>query len=220
MDITELGDQIEALHRAGAESIEVCPQRLGAIVGGALDEGRVAEVIRTLSHGPDVEYTVHPPLRLNLMQPDSTELQRGVLDASLRFAGELGASTVVCHAGLRDNTRHARYSLTSLMRAERRHRREAGEIAAGLGVKIAVENLPPTPTVTSGETYSYSSWPAELARQLHLPPGKGTLPLGELFGEVEFPWDPTCCVELTPGVPQKVVQAALESARSHLRRIG
>lgn len=167
MDLVGVEDQLGALHRAGAELIEVCPQRLGAIAGGSLQEPRVAEVIRVLAEAPDgLAYSVHPPLRLNLMDPENAGLQRAILDASLRFAGELGARTVVCHAGLRANARHACYSLTSLMQAERRRLREAGELAGELGITIAVENLPPTPVVARGEVYSYSSWPAELAAQV------------------------------------------------------
>jgi sugar phosphate isomerase/epimerase len=33
---------------------------------------------------------------------------------------------------------------------------------------------------------------------LHLPPGRGTIPLKELFRRVDFPEDPACCVELSP----------------------
>lgn len=35
---------------------------------------------------------------------------------------------------------------------------------------------------------------------LHLPPGHGTIPLEELFENVGFPRNPTCCVELYPGL--------------------
>jgi hypothetical protein len=33
---------------------------------------------------------------------------------------------------------------------------------------------------------------------LHLPPGRGTIPLGELFMRMSFPEEPSCCVELSP----------------------
>jgi sugar phosphate isomerase/epimerase len=33
---------------------------------------------------------------------------------------------------------------------------------------------------------------------LHLPPGKGTIPLEDLFRRMEFPEKPSCCVELSP----------------------
>ncbi len=33
---------------------------------------------------------------------------------------------------------------------------------------------------------------------LHLPSGRGTIPLREMFSRVDLPEDPTCCVELSP----------------------
>jgi sugar phosphate isomerase/epimerase len=33
---------------------------------------------------------------------------------------------------------------------------------------------------------------------LHLPPGRGTIPLNEMFRRVDFPENPACCVELSP----------------------
>jgi sugar phosphate isomerase/epimerase len=50
---------------------------------------------------------------------------------------------------------------------------------------------------------------------LHLPPGRGTIPLEELFRRVSFPEKPSCCVELSPehfySVPQ-ALRAARELA--------
>lgn len=171
MDLTGVEEQLGSLKRIGTDFVELCPQRLGAVSGGALDRRRTSEVLGILRALEESEpfvlgYTVHPPLRLNLMDPESAGLQRGILEASLRFASEVGASAVVCHAGIRDNIRHTRWSLKQLMEAERHRLREAGELAYSLGVTIAVENLPPTPAVIRGEQYSYSSWPTELAAQI------------------------------------------------------
>ena len=33
---------------------------------------------------------------------------------------------------------------------------------------------------------------------LHLPPGRGTIPLDDLFRRTDFPERPSCCVELSP----------------------
>ena len=33
---------------------------------------------------------------------------------------------------------------------------------------------------------------------LHLPPGRGTIPLEDLFRRMDFPEEPSCCVELSP----------------------
>lgn len=47
---------------------------------------------------------------------------------------------------------------------------------------------------------------------LHLPPGRGTIPLEDLFGKIKFPRTPTCCVELHPGI-RPLAAEAVEAAR-------
>jgi sugar phosphate isomerase/epimerase len=47
---------------------------------------------------------------------------------------------------------------------------------------------------------------------LHLPPGRGTIPLNELFRRVDFPEDPACCVELSPDL-YFLAPEALRTAR-------
>src|ERR687896_2085026 len=47
---------------------------------------------------------------------------------------------------------------------------------------------------------------------LHLPPGRGTIPLEGLFRSLYFPRDPTCCVELSPEHYSEVPEA-LRAAR-------
>jgi sugar phosphate isomerase/epimerase len=47
---------------------------------------------------------------------------------------------------------------------------------------------------------------------LHLPPGRGAIPLMEMFRRVDFPEDPACCVELSPEL-YSLAPEALRSAR-------
>ena len=47
---------------------------------------------------------------------------------------------------------------------------------------------------------------------LHLPPGRGTIPLGDLFRRMNFPENPSCCVELSPEF-FPLVPEALHAAR-------
>ena len=47
---------------------------------------------------------------------------------------------------------------------------------------------------------------------LHLPPGRGTIPLNEMFRLVDFPENPACCVELSPGL-YALAPEALRAAR-------
>ena len=84
------------------------------------------------------------------------DLQRDVLGASIRFAGEVGAGAVVCHAGQRIGSRDARYSLSEQFAAERVALQEAGDLAGALGVTIAVENYYPELPIICGAVYDYS----------------------------------------------------------------
>jgi sugar phosphate isomerase/epimerase len=47
---------------------------------------------------------------------------------------------------------------------------------------------------------------------LHLPPGRGTIPLEELLRRVDFPENPACCVELSPDL-YALASEALRAAR-------
>ena len=57
-----------------------------------------------------------------------------------------------------------------------------------------------------------SEHPVYGLRDLHLPPGRGTIPLRELFRRVDFPEDPACCVELSPDL-YFLAPEALRAAR-------
>lgn len=130
-----------------------------------MDEARLRGVWESLLDA-DLAYTVHAPIELNLMQPAGADLHRDVLLASIRFAGEIGARAVVCHAGQRAWTRDARISFKDQLAAERYALREAGDVAGDLGVSVAVENYYPDQTVLSGAVYDYSVWPSGLAAQV------------------------------------------------------
>lgn len=278
---SDISRTLETLRDAGADFVELLLPDLGVILGGGLDGLRMARV-RELLLGTDLSYTVHAPLAADLMDLDRREIQKGILMSSVRFAGEIGAGTVVCHAGQRMTTRDARFRLKDQLAAERAALIEIGDIATELGVTIAVENYFPDQRVLRGEVYDYSTWPSDLAEQvaavdhpavgicldvghaalsagffgfgyveecaiaaplvrhihlhdnlrensahvdpldygddvygvgdLHLPPGRGSIPLAELFRRLDFPADPSCCVELSPGSFQEAPEA-LRSAR-------
>lgn len=265
--ITGLIENLGKLKDAGADFVELWLPDMGVILGGSLDISRLGTVREKLL-AADLAYTVHTPLEADLMDITRQEVQRGILTSSVRFADEIGASVVVCHAGQRVGSRDARFRLKHQLAAEQAGLREIGELAGELGVTIAVENYFPDVRVLRGETYDYSVWPSELAEQvaevdhpavgvcldvghaalaadffgfdlaeecaavatlvrhvhlhdnlgntgydvdprdygdpvygvgdLHLPPGRGSIPLEELFRRVTLPADPTCCVELAP----------------------
>ena len=47
---------------------------------------------------------------------------------------------------------------------------------------------------------------------LHLPPGRGNIPLGEMLRRVDFPENPACCVELCPDL-YSLAPEAIQAAR-------
>ena len=279
--VSGLAENLEALKSAGSDFVEVWPHNLGVILGGSLDANRLRTVGELLLEA-ELAYTVHAPLEVNLMDLSTHGLQRDVLNSSLRFAKDIGAEVVVCHAGQRVAARDARHSMEDQLSAERSALREAGDLAGELGVTIAVENYYPERPIVRGAIYDYSVWPSQLAEQifavdhpavgicldvghaalaagffgfdfieecgataslvrhvhlhdnlqrtnvtgepqasehtvyglgdLHLPPGRGTIPLEDLFRRMEFPENPSCCVELSPEL-FSLVPEALHAAR-------
>lgn len=273
---SELRITLENLRGAGADFVELLVSDLGVILGGGLDEFRAAQLGKSLLD-KSLSYTVHAPLEADLMDLDRQTLQKEILLSSVRFAGGIGAGTVVCHAGRRVGARDARFRLGDQLAAEREALREIGDAAADLGVTVAVENYFPDRQVLRGEIYDYSAWPSGLAGQvaavdhpsvgicldvghaalaasffgfdyeeecavaaplvrhihlhdnlretcasvdpldygdptygvgdLHLPPGRGSIPLAELFRHVDFPHDPSCCVELASGLSREAPEA-------------
>lgn len=278
-----LAASLEFLKILGPDFVEVWPHHLGVILGGELDPSRLQAVREPLLEADHLAYTVHAPLEVNLMDLNTRDLQRDVLKASLRFANEIGADAVVCHAGQRMGLRDARHSLKDQLAAERSALREAGDLAGELGIAIAVENYYPELSILRGDIYDYSVWPRELAEQiaavdhsavglcldvghaalaasafgfdlleecaavaplvrhvhlhdnlmrpnlmgeppvsehrvygfgdLHLPPGRGTIPLEDLFSRVDFSENPACCVELCPDF-YSLAPEALHDARN------
>jgi sugar phosphate isomerase/epimerase len=276
-----LAEDLKALKSAGADFVELMPHELGVILGGHLDASRL-QIVRELLLETDLSYTVHAPLEMNLMDLTAPELQRDVLDASLRFANSIGAEVVICHVGQRLGPRDARHSFKDQLAAERFALREAGEKASEFGVTIAVENYYPELPIILGAVYDYSVRPSELAEQisavdhpavglcldvghaalaadvfgfdyfeecaiaaplvrhihlhddlmktnltgvppvsehpvyglgdLHLPPGRGAIPLEDLFRRVDFPEEPSCCVEIFSDF-YLLAPEALQSAR-------
>lgn len=279
-DLAELG-------AAGPDFVELALHGLGVILGGRLDEARSKPVEEVLKDA-GLAYTVHAPHAMNLMDPVDRETHRGALEASVRFAGRIGAPVVVCHAGRRLGPRDARYRLDGQLAAEREALRSVGDVAGELGVTIAVENSFPEVPMMRGVAYAYAVWPSALAEQvalvdheavgltldvghasvaasffgfdfleecakaaplvrhlhlhdnlgrpdpegesrvserlaygigdLHLPPGRGGIPLKELFGSTLFPSGATCCVELHPSL-RPLASEAISAARKLLEPV-
>ncbi len=164
-DFAPLADDLSYLKSLGPGFVELWPELLGILVAGRLDRERM-DPIKDILIDADLPYTVHAPLEINLMDVRNQDLHLGILEASLRFAGEIGASIVVCHAGQQNARRDALVSFKSQLAAQREALREAGDLAAESGVAVAVENYYPDAKIMAGEAYDLSVRPSELAEQI------------------------------------------------------
>ena len=118
---------------------EIPVHGVDAIVNGHLRQGRtkkVRDILRTF----DLEYTVHAPDRLNLVDFEYPEIQRKVFAASIRFAAEIGAKILVYHQGrLKSNGQGV--TEEEAREIEIDELTELGHLAAKEGVTICVENI-------------------------------------------------------------------------------
>ena len=165
--IRGLIEDLEALKNVGPDFVEVWPHQLGVILGGSLNLTQLVPIQELLLEA-DLDYTVHAPLEVNLMDLTALDIQRAVLDASLRFASCIGAKVVVCHAGQRIGARDTRYSLREQLATERSALREAGDLAGDLGITIASRTTTPScPYSAARSTTTPSgplSWPTRSRR--------------------------------------------------------
>ncbi|MBA2692665.1 MAG: sugar phosphate isomerase/epimerase [Rubrobacter sp.] len=160
-----LPPELAHLETLAPDFVEVWPEFLGIIAAGGLDRNRtnrVKDILLDTGHS----YTVHAPFDINLMDTTSGLPHRGMLAASIRFAAEIEAPTVVCHSGQRLARRDALVSFKEQIASQREALREAGDLAEELGVTIAVENYYPDARIVGGEVYDTSTRPSELAEMV------------------------------------------------------
>ena len=99
------------------------------------------------------------------MDLTSHDLQRDVLDASLRFAHAIGAEVVVCHAGQRVAARDARNSMRDQLGREVRPA-GGGRSGGRTGCDHRRRELLSEQPILRGAVYDYSVWPSQLAEQI------------------------------------------------------
>ncbi len=159
-----LGGSLEMLERdlayfqrLGFDYVEIPVHGVDAVLNGRLNLRHVKRVKEVLARFP-LKYTVHCPDLLNLMDAEDFAMHRSVFEASIEFAGEIGAEILVYHSGrieLRDEylgevvltrellTLPDRAFVNERERVERETLAELAELAEGLGVTICVENSDP-----------------------------------------------------------------------------
>jgi sugar phosphate isomerase/epimerase len=156
-DLTDLDDQLARIEATGASHCELSLYELDLVVGGRI----LAERRRRLEQicaRRSLAYTVHGVLTVNFMDEAHLELHKTVCRAMLELSGALGASVMAHHPGTVPAA--SAPHLERLHAIEREALVEMGGIAAGYGVKIAVENL------FVEDPATYTADPVRLARQV------------------------------------------------------
>ena len=137
-DLSDLDDQLARIEASGASHCELSLYELDLIVGGrVLPERR--RLLERICARRALKYTVHGVLTVNFMDEVHLDLHKAVCRAMLELCDAVGASVMAHHPGRLPAT-HAAH-LERLHGLERDALREMGDVAAGYGVRIAVENL-------------------------------------------------------------------------------
>ena len=156
-DLEVLAHDLARFQRAGFDYVEIPTHGVDAILNGRLNLRQVKRIKEVLSKF-HLQYTVHCSNWLNLMDAEEFELHKSIFQASIDFAGEIGAEILVYHSGrveLGDEyLGHAAFTreLLSLpdqafilerKKVERETLAELADYAQERGVTICVENADP-----------------------------------------------------------------------------
>jgi sugar phosphate isomerase/epimerase len=156
-DLSDLDDQLARIEATGASHCELSLYELDLIVGGRVLPERRRQLERICARRA-LRYTAHGVLTVNFMDEANLEAHRAVCRAMLELCGAVGASVMAHHPG-KIAARPAP-EIERLHRLERETLRAMGDVAAGHGVTIAVENL----FVEDGATYTPD--PVRLAKEV------------------------------------------------------
>lgn len=163
-DLNRLEESLEYFESIGFDHVEIPPHGLDIIVGGRLIEKRL-EKIKNILRQFKLNYTVHAPDFLNLMDIENIDLHRSVFIASLEFTRSIEGKLLVYHGGripaeyTKDNSH-----IEELKDMERMFLREFSELASN--ILIGVENSNVDPAVSSGKVYAYSAFIDQLIDQV------------------------------------------------------
>jgi sugar phosphate isomerase/epimerase len=156
-DLSDLDGQLARIEATGASHCELSLYELDLIVGGRVLAERRRRLEQICARRA-LRYTVHGVLSVNFMDEAHLEHHKAVCRAMLELCAAVGASVMAHHPG--------KVPAAPAAELERRHAleraalAEMAEIAAGRGVKIAVENL----FVEDGLTYTPD--PVRLAKEV------------------------------------------------------
>ncbi|WP_439577478.1 sugar phosphate isomerase/epimerase family protein [Elioraea sp.] len=168
-----LAQELALFAEAGCTAAEISLQNSFAVTGGRVNGPEVEALAAVLRRFP-LRYTVHGPLGMNLMDAAHHDLHRAVCRAMIEATGALGAGVLVVHSGVWERGL-APAEIERRKRMEVEALRDLGEVAARHGVMLALENLPPLPTIP--ETHDAWGIAAQVAAVGH-PNVGATLDIG------------------------------------------
>lgn len=154
--LVKLGPALDEAEKMNVDCVELPLYAIDVIAAGRIIPERLRRV-KEITTGRSIGYTVHGPLRLNLMeQPDLLTMHKDVLKAMLEVSAELGGRHFVAHSG--SIPAHLTNPAPRIGR-QRDILAEMGELAAASGIVIAVENL-------FGDNNRHAMLPSALAREI------------------------------------------------------
>ncbi len=178
---------LEQISAMGIGAVELPPHGLDLVVNGRLNLKRQEAVLKILK-GFDFVYSIHSPNPINLMDKNQAPLHADVLLATLEFARQIKARTVVYHAGR--FIPEEEFNIFPVRSPIQREKQELLEKEALLlqsiaaqypDVTIAIENARP---YLSQSPYSYGEFIDQLKRQVEAVNRKNVkinLDFGHLF---------------------------------------
>jgi sugar phosphate isomerase/epimerase len=137
-DLTDLDRSLGEIEEVGASHCELALFGAQLVAGGRILPEMRRRLERICSRRR-LGYTVHGNLTVNFMDEANLEFHKQVCRAMLELTEAVGATVMVHHPGLVSMRRE--HELDRLHALERDALREMGDLAARLGVRIAVETL-------------------------------------------------------------------------------
>lgn len=137
-DLSNLDEVLARIAASGASHAELALYGYELIAGGRILAERRRRLEQICARHP-LAYTVHGTLAVNFMDEAHLDLHKAVCRAMLELCAAVGASVMVQHPGIVP-AQPAPF-LERLHRVERDALREMGDVAAGYGVRIALETL-------------------------------------------------------------------------------
>ncbi len=157
----DLDDLARALDRIGEmgdiDAVELAAFDDDVIVGGRIIDHRLKRY-REICAARPFRYTVHGPLRSNLMDPHHLDLHKQVVSKFLEFTAAIGAEVEVHHTGIMPDG--PAWLIDEYHQRETDALAELGELAKSLDILMAVECL----FIENGGTYTAT--PSRLAAQI------------------------------------------------------